>query len=373
MARILSVVWYKFLPARFGGQKGIAEFNDHLSYYHTLFCLCSKDNQSDQINYTLVPELPVGRGQVINPLNWLKIYRKMRELGISHLLLEHCYYGIPGIWAKKNLSVKLIVHAHNIESARFREMGKWWWRLLWLLEKKTYQNADLVLFKTREDREFATTHFGLNEAQSITVPFGLTRTAVPLDVEKEKAASLIRKRHDIKLTHKILLFTGTLDYQPNANALMVLINKIIPLLSLITKQPFKVIVSGRIIYPEYLHLLELEHEHYIYAGEIDDPENYLLAADVFINPVTEGGGIKVKTMEALAYNLPVISTRHSARGIDLNFTGNQLKVCDDNDWTTFCELIADTWSQETETPPEFYNHYHWKQVILPFLEKINTG
>ncbi len=373
MAKILSVVWYKFLPAQFGGQKGIAAFNEQLSFHHTLFCLCSKNNLSDQLNYTLVPALPVGSTQVINPLNWLKIIRKIRELGISHLILEHCYYGIPGIWAKNNLSVKLIVHAHNIESTRFREMGKWWWRLLWLLEKKTYQNADLVLFKTREDREFSIRHFGLTEDQSIIVPFGLNRTAVPLNVEKENAASLIRKRHNIKLTQKILLFTGTLDYQPNANALMVLINKIIPLLSSITNQPFKVLVSGRIIYPEYLHLIELKHEHYIYAGEIDDPENYLLAADVFINPVTEGGGIKVKTMEALAYNLPVISTQHSARGIDLTLTGNQLKVCADNDWTRFCVLITDTWSGKFETPPEFYKHYHWKQVILPFLEKINTG
>lgn len=373
MARILSVVWFKFLPARYGGQKGIAAFNEHVSFHHTLFCLCSKNNQADQLNYTLLPELPVGRAQVINPLNWLKINRKIRELGISHLILEHCYYGLAGILSKKILSVKLIVHAHNIESTRFREMGKWWWRLLWILEKKTYQNADLVLFKTPEDREFAIRHFGLTAVKSIVIPFGLNRAAIPLYAEKENAVSLIRKRHDINLNDKILLFTGTLDYQPNANALMILIKEIIPILSLITKQPFKVLVSGRIIYPEYLHLLELHHEHYIYAGDIEDPENYLLAADVFLNPVTEGGGIKVKTMEALAYNLPVISTQHSARGIDLSLIGKKLKVCADNDWPAFCHLITEAWGEETETPPEFYKHYHWNQVILPFLEKISTG
>jgi glycosyltransferase involved in cell wall biosynthesis len=133
-----------------------------------------------------------------------------------------------------------------------------------------------------------------------------------------------------------------------------------------------VLVSGRINNPEYQYLLNLDHTHYIYAGEVEDPENYLLAADVFLNPVTEGGGIKVKTMEALGYNLPVISTNHSARGIDLNLTGKKLKVCTDNDWPAFCSLITDAWSEETESPQVFYKQYHWKQVILPFLEKINS-
>ena len=372
MARILSVVWYKILPARFGGQKGIAEFNDHLSDYHTLFCLCSKNNQSDLLNYTLLPELPVKNSQVINPSNWLKINRKIHELDISHLILEHCYYGLAGIWAKRFSSVKLIVHAHNIESTRFREMGKWWWRLLWILEKQTYRHSDLVLFKTPQDKEFALSRFGLNANQCLVIPFGLNKTTIPATSEKEYAVSLIRKKHQINQNDKILLFTGTLDYLPNANALKLLVEKIIPMLSVMTKEPFKVLVCGRIINQEYHYLLELDHEHYIYAGDVDNPENYLLAADVFLNPVTEGGGIKVKTMEALSYNLTVISTDHSARGIDPDLTGEKLKICADNDWPSFCRLIFESWSEANETPGAFFEHYNWKQVMKPFLEKINS-
>jgi polysaccharide biosynthesis protein PslH len=372
MARILSVVWYKILPARFGGQKGIAEFNDHLSVYHTLFCLCSKNNQTDQLNYTLLPELPVKNAQVLNPLNWFTINRKIHELGISHLILEHCYYGLAGIWAKRFSSVKLIVHAHNIEYTRFREMGKWWWRLLRVLEKKTYLHSDLVLFKTPEDKEFAISGFGLNEGQCLVVPFGLSRKALPTPIEKENAVSLIRKKHNISLNDKILLFSGTLDYLPNAKALRDLVEKIIPLLCTITNQSFKLIVSGRIIFPEFKYLLKLEHEHYIYAGEVEDPENYLLAADVFLNPVTEGGGIKVKSLEALSYNLPVISTEHSIRGILPEFTGKKLHICADYDWPAFCRLITKAWNEKNDTPNDFFEKYHWDEVIKPFLKKINT-
>jgi hypothetical protein len=372
MARILSVVWYKFLPARFGGQKGIAEFNDQLANHHTLFCLCSKNNHAGQLNYSMLAELPIKKVQVINPLNWLKINRKIRELGISHLILEHCYYGLAGIWAKRLLGVKLIVHAHNIEATRFREAGKWWWRILWMLEKKTYQNSDLVLFKTREDREFAMNEFGLKETQSIIVPFGLSRTSVPTKTEKENAVSLIREKHHISYDDKILLFSGTLDYLPNAKALKALVKEIIPILSKMTNQSFKLLVCGRIIFPEFNYLLELADENYIYAGNVEDPENYLLAADIYLNPVTEGGGIKVKSLEALSYNLSVISTEHSARGINQYLTGNKLHVCTDDDWTSFCRLITEAWNEKNNIPTAFYENYRWEQVMKPFLEKINT-
>jgi polysaccharide biosynthesis protein PslH len=370
MARILSVVWFKFLPARFGGQKGIAAFNEHLSFHHTLLCLCSKNNQSDQINYTLLPALPVGRAQVINPLNWLKINRKIRELGISHLILEHCYYGLAGIWAKKKLSVTLIVHAHNIESTRFREMGKWWWYLLYLLEKKTFSKADLIIFKTLTDQDFAINQWGIKKHQCIILPYGLNRQRKPTAIEKEKASAEIRHQYQIAPGEKILLFSGTLDYKPNADGLCILVDIILPILCNMTDRSFRLIVCGRIIYPGFEYLLSLNHPNYIYAGLVEDPEKYLLAADIFLNPVVEGGGIKVKTMDALAFNLTVISCAHSATGIDLNLTGEKLKVCPDNSWQQFCRLILATWDEEYDTPDAFYQYYQWSKVIQPFLEKI---
>jgi polysaccharide biosynthesis protein PslH len=372
MARILSVVWYKILPAQFGGQKGIAEFNEHLSVAHTLFCLCSKNNVYDKLNYTVLPEMPVGKIQVMNPVNWFKINKKIRELQISHLILEHCYYGLAGIWAKRKFSVKLIVHAHNIEATRFKELGKWWWRFLWVLEKQTYLKADLVLFKTPQDRSFAIQYFGLTADKCLLLPYGLKRKTIPTDIEKVTAGMLIRKKHSISPAEKILLFTGTLDYAPNANALQILVGIIIPMLSKMTDQPFRVIACGRIIHPEYQNLLSLNHEHYTYAGLVEDLENYLLAADVFLNPVAAGGGIKVKTMEALSYNLPVISTEHSARGIDQSLLGHKLRVSADNNWPRFCQLITEAWSQHSNTPEEFFEQYHWTEVINPLLEKIDA-
>ncbi len=371
MARILSVVWYRILPARFGGQKGIAEFNEALSRHHALYCLCASNNDPAAASYTVMPDLPASRRQVANPVNWFRIIRRAQTLNATHILLEHCYYGVAGILAKQLLGIGLIVHAHNIEYARFREMGKWWWPLLRVLERTTCRQADLVLFKTREDMQLARQQFRLTEAQCLVIPFGLNRTDIPSVENKSAAVRWVRDKHGIEPGTKILLFSGTLDYTPNANALGNIVRTLIPLLASMTDQPFRVISCGRILFPEFHPLLELKADQYTHAGLVDDIGPYMLAADVYINPVLEGGGIKVKTMEALAWNLPVVSTGQGARGIDRSLTGTRLRVAEDGNWRDFCRHITEAWNDPTRTPPAFYETYQWSSVIQPLLEKLN--
>ena len=373
MARLLSVVWYKVLPAQFGGQKGVAEFNQFLGLHHTLFCLCSLNNQpTGKESYTVLPLLPVGKSQVVSPPAWQMINRIVKEEKITHLILEHSYYGLAGVFLKNRSGIKLVIHAHNIESLRFKALGKWWWFLLWILEKYTHRRADLNLFKTQTDMNFAVERFGIDPAKCLIVPFGVTRNSPPSGHDRNIARQRICKKLNLNPAEKIMLFTASLDYAPNAQALRTILEVIIPTLNQMTARPFMVVACGRIILPEYRYLIDLKHEHYIYAGYVNNIEDYFLAADIFINPVTEGGGIKVKMMDALAFNLPVVSTTHSARGVDLTLTGNKLKIVDDGDWASFCNKIIETWDENADLPQAFYEAYQWSKVIKPVADKLNS-
>ena len=44
MANVLSIVTYKILPPKLGGQKGIALFNEYFSKEAILFCFTIRDN-----------------------------------------------------------------------------------------------------------------------------------------------------------------------------------------------------------------------------------------------------------------------------------------------------------------------------------------
>ncbi len=54
-----------------------------------------------------------------------------------------------------------------------------------------------------------------------------------------------------------------------------------------------------------------------FLGRVDDLTPHYRAADIAINPVFYGGGLKIKTVEAMSYGLPVLTTAEGARGIPL--------------------------------------------------------
>lgn len=369
-SRVLSVVWYRVLPARFGGQKGIAEFNTFLSEHIPLTCLCSSDNDPEHAIYPVLNDLPIGKWQVINPLNWWTVLSVIRKTGATQLIIEHCYYGIAGMLAKQFLGIPWILHEHNIEYLRFREMNRWWWPLLKWLESWSCRNASLVLFKTEADRQHAMQHFGMKAEHSMIVPFGISADGRPTREERYQASVRIRLALGLSEHTRILFFSGTLDYEPNARAFHRLVEEIIPLLDSTLTEPFTVIVCGRLREPGFEHLRSLRHPRMIFLGEVDEVRPYFLAADVFINPVDTGGGIKVKTMEALSYDLPVVSTEHSASGIDLSLTGTKLRICPVGDLRAFCEQVTASFNDQSHIPEAYFVHYQWRHLTHQVAEAI---
>lgn len=51
-------------------------------------------------------------------------------------------------------------------------------------------------------------------------------------------------------------------------------------------------------------------------GIVPDLEPHYAAADLCLNPIRFGAGLKIKTVEALAHGLPLLTTRHGARSLE---------------------------------------------------------
>jgi len=373
MTKLLSLVWYKVLPARFGGQKGIAEFNRYLSVHFPLTCLCSSDNTpAGNEPYELRPELPIGRSQVLNPFAWRKIVVTAKKGAYTHLILEHPYYGLIAIWLKKRHGIFLISHSHNIEFQRFREMNRWWWPILRWLEGKVHRNADLNLYKTENDLHEAIRIFGSDPKRCMVLPYGLTREKTPDESERHAARERIGRLHGIPDETTILYFNGTLDYFPNAKALRWMVKEMLPLLNTMLKKPFRLLVTGRNIKPGFRDLEELRHDTFIYAGLVEDVADYYLASDIFLSPVNQGGGIKVKVLEALSWGLTVVCSPHSAEGIDIRMAGSKLHIGND-DVNNFCIKIAEALTDPGTIPKRFFDYYHWSNLLKPVVERISAS
>lgn len=369
MTKIVSIVWYKVLPARFGGQKGIASFNNYLARIHPLVCLCSSSNEAvPDLPYRLIPKLPTSKWQFLQPSCWNLIRQTILDEKATHVIIEHPYYGLAAVRARRSTGAKLIVHSHNIESERFREMGKWWWKLLHWYEGWTYRQADLNLFKTADDLQWAVRHFGVAEKNCLLLPYGAEPEAYR---EKSQAQDLVRAKHAIRPDEKILLFAGTLDYPPNARAVKAIVSELAPRLSA-QGLKYRIIICGRNQLKEKYDLDSMQHPQVTMAGEVEDIGTYFDAADVFINPVLEGGGIQTKNMDALAHHCNVVCfdrmTDHKLRIT----AGAKLFCCQNGDWDGFVTHLQLAIKYEGLTPHSFFETYNWGGIIRNLTEKMRS-
>ncbi|HYO21246.1 MAG TPA: glycosyltransferase family 4 protein [Flavisolibacter sp.] len=364
--KILSVVWYKVLPPNFGGQKAIAYLNEHLGRLAPLLCLCSNDNEAASTTYRNHPILPTNKLQFINPFVWRKIYLFAKRKKATHLIIEFPYHGIAGFICKKLLGVKLIVNTHNIEFKRFEQQKKWWWLLLYHYEGWVYKVANAVFFKTDSDKQIAQKQLGLQGGKSAVIPYGIAEAE---SLSRTDAQAIIRARHEISKEDKILLFAGTLDYQPNAEGVIAIKTQVIPRLN---NAPFhyKIIVCGRNNLSQFDYLNKISDPNLIRAGEVNDISLYYKAADAFINPVASGGGIQTKIIDALFYHLSVVCFTSKRSGIYQ--AGNKLFSVDDFDWEGFVAATIKASATVQETPSAFFEHYNWRSIATKAYHRISS-
>ena len=370
--KILSLVSYKFLPPDMGGQKGIAFFNRYLSKKINLRCVTTKDNNTDNSeSYPIQNILSNSRLRYINPFYFFILSRIIRQEKITHLILEHPYYGWLAILLKWFCNIKLIVHSHNIESQRFKSMGKWWWGILWHYEKFTHRNADHNFFIQNNDRDYAIEKFKLVQEYCTTITYGFEFNTVPAAEVKITARELICKMYNIPATEKILLFNGTLGYKPNLIAVNNILEKINPLLLASENFTYKIIICGNKLPAAYKGLIDYKEKNIIYAGFVDDINLYFKGCDIFINPVIDGGGIKTKLVEALGYNLSVVSSQSGAIGISAEVTGAKMKVVEDGNWPAFATEIINMQTAK-QTPAVFFEHFYWGNITEKAAAVLNT-
>ena len=340
-----------------GGQKGIALFNKYFSKSLDLICVTTKNNlASEAEGYEVLPILSTSPLRYINPFYFFTARKILKKYKATHLLLEHPYYGWLAFLLKTFCRVKLIVHSHNIEGLRWKSLGKWWWKILWRYEKFIHRRADYNFFIHQQDLDYAVREFKLDPAKCIVVTYGIERSNPPSADERKIARATISSLHKIRSDEHILLFNGAFDYKPNIEALYVLLRTINPLLNSDENFQYKLLICGRSI-PE--ELLKENFPDVIIAGFVDDIDIYFASADVFLNPILEGGGIKTKLVEALGFNSNAVSTTNGAIGVDPSICNGKLSIVPDKDWETFARKVVESAGNKNEIGREYFRHFYW--------------
>lgn len=359
MNQVLSLVSYPFLPPRFGGQKAIALFYTYLSRQQPLYCLTTRNNDpSAAAGFSVFNTLSNSPLRYLNIFYYFRLRRLIRDKKITHLLLEHPYYGWLGVLTQKLTGVQLVIRSHNIEGIRWKSLGKWWWKLLWCYERWVHRQADHSFFIQQDDLGYALQHFGLSPERCSLVTYGIEWNKAPSADEKQQARHFLETTHAIPHNHTLLLFNGAFDYAPNLEALHHILRQIDPLLQ---QQTFlyTILVCGRNI-PETIKALAGPQVRI--AGFVEDITPYFKGADIFINPVTSGGGIKTKLVEALGSNMNAVSVENGATGIDPGICGGKLVVTANGDWPAFVQAVLTLSQYQVDIPDTFYRQFYWGTI-----------
>jgi glycosyltransferase involved in cell wall biosynthesis len=232
----------------------------------------------------------------------------------------------------------------------------------------SFRFADFIFFISEHERELAITNWKVKREKTIEVPFGIENNEPPAD--RSLCRQRIAAKHSIGGDDKILLFNGQLSYGPNLDALLEIINHINPCLLSAKGFQYKIIICGKGL-PEHLNeLKDYKTKNIIYAGFVNDIETYFKGADLFLNPVQSGGGIKTKMVEAIGFGTTVISTETGATGIHRDICGEKLVIVPDNSWQVFADAIIQNKSHELPAPAAYYRQYYWGNVVKKVLTII---
>lgn len=372
MANVLSIVSYKIFPAKFGGQKGIALFNEYLSRHLRLICFTVKDNLSGEAPYRVINNMENAGFRYINFFNFLPVSKIIRQNNISHVIIEHPYFGWLGLLLKWFCNVKLIIHSHNIESERFRATGRWWWKILWSYEKFIHNNADFTFCITEKDRQYFINRYKVPEGKTSVITYGISWDKVPAAVERLAARNRLLQMHNLRIETTLFLFNGALDYPPNLEAVKNIVENINRIF-INDRTDYKIIICGKNLPAEMNELKIYKDTNIIYAGFVEDISVYFKGVDIFINPITEGGGIKTKLVEALGSNLNAVSTLDGATGVDENICNGKLLLCPNNDWQCFSEKMKEAILIKQSISSDFFQYFYWDNIAKKaagIIEKV---
>ena len=227
--------------------------------------------------------------------------------GEVDLCIADFLFAMPNIPATR---VPLMFFAHNVEymiwkrlwSVEQRPLLKTLlgveWRKMRRYEAEACRRARLTVAVSHQDKT-------LLEENS---PGALIRdvpTGVDVGYFKPNGAEKARAN---------LVFTGSMDWHPNEDAILYFIREILPAIRREVPGTTLTVVGRN----PGLQLQEAAREAGVeVTGTVDDVRPYVDAASVYVVPLRIGGGTRLKIFEALAMGKAVVSTSVGAEGLPL--------------------------------------------------------
>jgi glycosyltransferase involved in cell wall biosynthesis len=233
-----------------------------------------------------------------------------------------CDFLFPSQNVPDGLPCRTVLFQHNVEAMIWKRhfevqsnpakktylRGQW--RKMERFEKEMCRRFDAVIAVSAEDRDQMRDEYGVNAVFE-----------VPTGVDTE----FFRPTGKENLDPHNVVFTGSMDWLPNEDAIRYYTDQIMPMVRRSIPDATLTVV-GRNPYPSLLELSRRDPS-IIVTGRVDDVRPYMERAAAYVVPLRIGGGTRLKIYEAMAMEKAIVSTTVGAEGLPVS-DGKELRIAD---------------------------------------------
>lgn len=298
--------------------------NRSTEYCHDLVCVPHRTSKKFTYRFylELVRNLASGVPYAIQKYVEPRMSERIRELVPSKQIdLLVCDFLAPSINVPQNMACATLLFQHNVEAMIWRRHFeradsfvkrlylREQWRRMVKFEQNQCQRYDRVVAVSPKDQRVFHEEYGIENVE-----------CVPTGVDTQ----YFRPRRPERRSGN-LIFTGSMDWLPNDDGIRFFIEEVLPLIR--SKEPgVTLTVVGRDPRP-WLRNLSHRASGVIVTGRVDDVRPYMDDAAVFIVPLRVAGGTRLKLFEAMAMEMPIVSTSIGAEGLPVK-NGKELLISD---------------------------------------------
>jgi glycosyltransferase involved in cell wall biosynthesis len=167
-----------------------------------------------------------------------------------------------------------------------------------------------------------------------------------------------------------LVFTGTMDFRPNVDAVTWFARLVWPLIRR-SKPQARFIIVGRRPAPAVEALKALPGIEV--TGRVPDARPYVWQSTLFVLPMRMGGGVRLKLLEALAMGKAVVTSSFGADGVPLTPGKEALFADEPERFARTCLELLDNPARRSELAQAgrsfVADHYDWR-AIAPRLDQV---
>jgi len=274
-----------------------------------------------------------------------------------------CDFLVPAVNMPRTLPCPAVLFTHNVEAEIWRRhyerqrdpvsrfLYKQQWQRMLRFEADTVSRFDLVLAVSDTDRATLQRLYPAQlKAPAVTVATGVDTTFFA-----PQAAPALSPRH--------LVFTGSMDWIPNEDAMTHFCQDILPRIR--AQEPDVTLsIIGRAPTPTVRRLAEIAGVEV--TGRVDDVRAHIARGAVYIVPIRIGGGTRLKIFEAMGMAKAIVSTTVGAEGLPVN-DGQDVCIADAPD--AFADAVVALFRDparrvqlERAARDLVVTHYDWSAV-----------